>query len=182
MLLEVVTRCYKRPDMLAANVASLQALLSPDWTQTLLVDDVGIGVPAANARLAAFVPHGDYVWVLDDDDLCVDRRLTVDLQRIVTVCGYPPAVIVRMDHGLLGILPDDDHWGQEPVSGRIGVSAMLTRRDVWKNCRAAWGGFLYAADFNFIHRVWCEHADHIVWHDTIASRVQRISKGAPEYA
>lgn len=181
-LLEVVTRCYKRPKMLAINAASLDAQMCPDWAQTLLKDSQGIGVPAANARLAEFDPYGEYVLVLDDDDMLVDRRLVLDLQRIVMTCGYPPAVIVRMDHGHLGVLPPDELWLEEPVRGRIGVSAIITRRDVWMAHRAAWGGMCYEADFDFIHSVWAEHSDHIVWHDVVASKVQRISKGAPQDA
>lgn len=176
-LLEVVTRCYRRPKMLAVNAASLDAQMCPDWAQTLLKDSKGIGVAAANAQLAQFDPYGEYVLVLDDDDMLVDRRLVLDLQRIVTTCGYPPAVIVRMDHGPLGVLPDAAHWLEEPVQGRIGASAIITRRDVWMKHRAAWASGRYESDFDFIHSVWAEHQDHIVWHDVVASKVQRISRG-----
>ena len=181
-LLEVVTRCYRRPKMLAVNVASLDAQLCGEWVQTLLKDTKGIGVPAANARLAQFDPYGEYVLVLDDDDMLVDRRLVLDLQRIVMTCGNPPAVIVRMDHGPLGVLPPDNLWMEEPVQGRIGASAIITQRDVWMRHRAAWAGGRYESDFDFIHSVWAEHADHIVWHDVVASKVQRISKGTAQDA
>ena len=178
-LLEVVTRCNRRPKMLAVNAASLDAQLCGDWVQTLIKDDTGIGMAAAQAQLARFDPYGEYVMVLDDDDMLVDRRLVLDLQRIVMTCGHPPAVIVRMDHGDLGVLPPDELWLKDPVQGRIGVSAIITRRDVWMKHRDAWNSARYESDFDYISSVWAEHAERIVWHDTVASRVQRRSVGAP---
>lgn len=179
MLLEIVTRCFKRPEMLENNRASLAAQFSSDWQQTLLIDPIGVGVEAANAQLALFAPIGDYVWVLDDDDMCVDDLLVVTLQRLVVQHNHPPAIMLRMDHGELGVLPDDKHWGREPVRGGIGCSAIVTMRDVWNTHRPAWACSRYDADFEFIHAVWREHAADIVWEDRVASRVQRISRGAP---
>lgn len=181
-LLEIVTRSYKRPDMLAANVASLRAQTCPDWAQTILADEVGIGVAAANARLAAFGPVGLYVWVLDDDDLCIDRTLVETLQRIADVYGWPPAIMVRMDHGPLGILPDPVHWGEEPVCGNIGASAIITRRDVWIDHCGAWASGRYESDFDFIRSVWSAYAGSIVWHPKTVARVQKISRGAAQDA
>lgn len=182
VLLEVVTRCYKRPVMLAKNMASLQGLLACGWAQTFLVDRVGIGCAAANAQMAEFTPHGAYVWLLDDDDECIDHRLVIDLQRIVEEHHFPPAVMVRMDHGQLGILPGDNTWRQVPQLACIGVSAIITRRDVWMAHRQAWRSARYESDFDFISAVYATHAADIVWHDTVASRVQRRSIGAPENA
>lgn len=177
-LLEVVTRCNRRPKMLAQNVASLDAQLCGDWVQTLLTGAAGKGMAAAQAQLAEFCPYGQYVLLLDDDDVLVDRRLVLDLQRIVVTRRQPPAVIVRMDHGPLGVLPDDAQWMQEPQQGRIGCSAIITRADVWMKHRGAWASARYESDFDYIHSVWEEHGDRIVWHDTVASRVQRRSMGA----
>lgn len=181
MLLEVVTRCYKRPEMLKANQASLQAQVCPNWFQTLLVDEVGMGVPASNAQMSKFAPSGDYVWILDDDDVCIDRWLTTEIERVAAQHTWPPAIMLRMDHGPLGVLPDDDHWAGEPVQNYIGCSAIVTRRDVWNRHRFAWGS-RYAADFDFIYSVWSEWGDDIVWLDRVASKVQRISHGAPAHA
>lgn len=168
--------------MLAANQASLQAQTCADWAQTLIVDDTGIGVAAANARLAQVGARGLYVWVLDDDDLCVDRKLVQDIEWIAKEYTWPPAIMVRMDHGSLGILPNNAHWLCEPVCGQIGASAMIVRRDVWANHCKAWASGRYESDFDFIHSVWSSHASHIVWHNTVAARVQRISRGTVEDA
>lgn len=176
--LEVVTRCYKRPAMLAANVASLQAQTCDRWKQTLLVDDVGRGVAWANGNLAGFVPTGHYVWLLDDDDLCIRETLVAELFEIVPWFN-PDVIMLRMDHGELGVLPDDGIWGQGPALGRIGNAAYVVRREIWLNHAAAWERATYDGDFYFIEAIFRD-APRVYWHDVIASRVQRISRGRAE--
>lgn len=180
--LEIVTRTYRRPGYLADNIASVQALGS-DVRHTILRDEQGMGVAAANARLADCTPTAEYVWVLDDDDVCIYEDLVADLRGIVALHGKVPAVIVRMDHGApLGVLPKDWDWQQPPQEAGIGCSGMITRRDVWLRHRHAWASGRYASDFDFIWSVWATWQRAIVWHDIIASRCQRISRGLPEAA
>ena len=179
--LEVVTRTYKRPAGLARNRASLAAQSDPDWTQTLLVDDIGIGVEAANARLADVEPVGDYVWVLDDDDYCTRDDLVERLKSIVYAMLTPPAaIVVRMDHGSLGVLPDVGRfWGMVPPEGGIGCSALVTRADVWRQYREWWRTGRYAADYDFTAAV-LRNETHVVWVDVVASAVSRRSVGRAE--
>lgn len=176
--LEIVTRCYKRPVMLAANQASLAALTDGDWTQTLLVDHVGIGVAAANAALAGFEPTGDYVWVLDDDDLCIYPELVYDIKMLQSGSA-PDAIFVRFNHGWLGVLPMPAFWRARPECGRIGGSGVIVRRDLWMRCRDAWRTERYESDCDYLQAVYA-NATNIHWHDIIAGRVQRISRGAAE--
>lgn len=180
--LEVLTRTYKRPTLLAQNQASVAAL-GNDVRHTILRDEVGIGCGAANARLAQFAPLGKYVWLLDDDDLCTYPELVQDLQYLDWLHGEPAAFIVRMDHGqYMGVLPNKADWEQAPKHAGIGCSAMITRRDVWMRHRHAWESGHYASDFDFINSVWDTWQRSIVWHNVIASRCQRISHGLPEAA
>jgi len=180
--LEIVTRTFMgRPNMLTANTESVAALTGADHNQNVLVDYHQKGVAAANAALANFEPSGSYVWLLDDDDVCVYPAMVNDLKYLAWLHGNPPAFIVKMDHGEnLGVLPDAAHWCQPPHEGGIGCSAMITRRDVWMYCRQAWASGRYASDFDFISAVWAAHHDRIIWHNVIASRCQRISRGEPE--
>lgn len=181
-LLEVVTRAYKRPNMLAQNRASV-ARLGDNVGHAILPDYRGIGVAKANSLLADFKPSAMYVWVLDDDDLCVHDELASDIHWIARMHDNPPAVIVRVDHGdELGVLPDDLHWRQAPVEACIGTSAIITRWNVWMQHRHAWATERYAADYDFIASVWAAESERIVWHDVIAARCQRISHGQPEVA
>lgn len=187
--LEVLTRCYRRPVLLAHNQASLDAQTDGDWVQTLLIDEVGRGIAWANQHLAAQAGAlvGEYIWILDDDDRCIRPTLTAELKAIVAQ-HQPRVIMLRMDHGPLGVLPPDELWGRLPREGAIGVSAFVVQRAVWQR-HASWlaGGparvARYASDFDFIWHILaaeCGTASAVYWHDVTASAVQRISHGAPE--
>ena len=177
--LEVITRCYKRPQMLANNQASMQALTDKDWVQTLLIDEVGIGVGASQLRLRDNVQNltGDYIWLLDDDDMAVWPTLISELRQIAADHD-PDVIMLRMDHGPRGIQPDDAHWERRPVIGHVGCSAYVIRRPVWQDNAQAWHE-KYSADGEFIQAIY-DSGYSFYWHDVIASRVQRISLGVPE--
>jgi len=180
--LEILTRCYKRPAGLARNQASLRAQSDPDYIQTLLIDDQGIGVAAANARLASVEPVGQYVWVLDDDDFCTDTRLIERLKMLTgTMRTAPAAVVVRMDHGELGVLPALEDWGRAPAEGGIGASALIVRADVWRHYADRWASARYASDYDFASAV-LRGETNVVWVDWVASAISRRSIGAPEVA
>jgi hypothetical protein len=177
--LEVVTRTYKRPSMLAINQESLTQQTDGDYFQTLLIDDEGRGVAWANEQLATYTPRPDseYIWILDDDDKCIHDTLIAELKEIAAETT-PDVIMMKMDHDELGILPDDGHWHRTPRYGYIGMSAFVVKPQVWTNHSHAFatneGG-----DFSFISSVF--QADYLIyWHDVVASQVQRISKGAPE--
>lgn len=175
--LEVVTRCYKRPAMLRHNRASLARQTCGDWSQTMLVDEVGRGVAWAYEQLATFTPTGDYVWILDDDDLCLDDDLVKDLKTIVHWVPFD-VVMLKMDHGGW-ILPDKFTWERAPQLAHIGVSAFVVSRATWLAHRHVFAPGRYESDFDFISAVFAANPG-VFWHDTIASQVQRVSKGAPE--
>lgn len=178
--LEILTRCYRRPAMLAANMASVERL-GVDVEHTLMPDLVGRGIGWASEQLATRAGglRGEYIWILDDDDKCIRATLVEELQAIVAERD-PDVIMLRMDHGPLGVLPDDDVWGKQPVCGRIGVSAYVVRREVFQKHAGAWRPGHYASDFDFINAIFGDPAASICWHDVVASQVQRISQGRPE--
>lgn len=178
--LQVLTRSYRRPRMLMANLRSMEAQTDADFDQTMLVDCEGLGVEAAQAMLAnhaAFV-RGQYIWCLDDDDMCIWPTLVAELKAIAMEHD-PDVIMVRMDHGQGRILPDDAHWQKPPVLGTIGASAFIVRRDVWQRHASAYASARYTSDFDFICQVYAADPE-IYWHDVVASKVQRVSLGAPE--
>lgn len=179
--LEIVTRCYKRPHMLARNIASLEAQTASNWRQTFLPDDEGRGVPWANANLGAYAPAlvGDYVWVLDDDDMCSRPTLCAELEAIVA-SRNPDVIMIRGDVAHLRTVPDKLHWRQTPQRGHVGMPCFIVRRDVWQAHAHAFTEAI-AADYSFIAEVF-RHvpAERIYWHDVVGFEVQRISAGAPE--
>lgn len=171
-----------RPAGLAANQASLAALTDPDWCQTLIVDREGRGCAWANRNLANCADRliGDYIWVLDDDDVCVRRELVEELKAI-SVMFAADVVVVRMDHGPeLGTLPRAG-WGRraEVAEGDIGVSALICRREVWQKHAGSWGE-RYAGDFDFAAAVLGDKRLLVYWHDVVASAISRQSAGAGE--
>lgn len=176
--LEVITRSYKRPSMLRNNIASLQAQTDPDYWQVIMQDAIGRGVAWANEQLVECAPQCDYVWVLDDDDMCIRPTLIAELKQIVAEHD-PDVIMMRMDHGPRGILPDGDFWGRPPQIAHVGCSAFIVHREIWLLHQLAWMKGGYSADFSFIGSVFALNP-RVYWHDVIASRVQRISLGEPE--
>lgn len=178
--LEVITRCFKRPEMLAHNQESLDAQTCADWEQTLLVDEVGRGVGWAQSQLYDYSSDltGDYIWLLDDDDMCVRVTLVGELRQIAEKHD-PDVIMIRMNHGLRGIHPDDEHWQQEPTLCFIGCSAYVVRREVWQRHADAWLSASYSSDYDFISAVFSD-SPSVFWHDVIGSQVQRISLGREE--
>jgi hypothetical protein len=176
--LEILTRTYKRPTMLAANMESLRKQTYRDYTQTLLNDDVGRGIGWSYTNLAAYAPLlvGDYIWILDDDDKVVSPTFIADLKEIIEAHN-PDVIMVKMDHGPRGILPSVC-WQRRPEIGGIGCSAFVIKRAIWQK-HAQHFGANYAGDFDFINSIFARDYD-IYWFDCVASAVQKISYGAAE--
>lgn len=178
--LEVLTRTFGgRPTLLAANQASLAAQTDGDWTQTLLMDTEQRGIAWASENLGAYAPQlvGDYIWILDDDDLCILPAFVAGLKAIA-VLNAPDVMFVRMDHGGGRILPSA-RWGKAPRVGEIGVSAYVVRREVWQAHAGAWTPGRYTSDFEFINSIW-QARPITCWWDMVASAVQRQSFGRAE--
>lgn len=178
--LEILTRCYQRPTLLAVNQIALSEQTDTDWMQVYLHDEVGLGVGASYVRLAAHAPllSGEYIWILDDDDVCIRPSLVAELKTIAQV-DDPDVIMVKMDHGPRGVLPGLGNWQKPPECGAVGVSAFIVRRSVWQ---AHAGAFLpgnYVSDFRFIAAIFASGAS-VYWHNVIASRVQVIGLGRAE--
>ena len=183
MFLEILTRCMPgRENMRQRNRLSLIEQTDDDWSQTILFDDDCAGIPAAQVRLADYADKlvGDYIWILDDDDLCTRPSLVAELKQITADHDYD-VIIVKMDHGPRGILPYNSAWGREPRIGEIGSSGYIVSRQLWQDHADAFRGAHYCSDFDFIASVW-NHAPSVYWHDVIASQVQMIGRGQKETA
>lgn len=107
------------------------------------------------------------MWILDDDDECIYPILD-DLRRITQERPETQVVMVRMNHGPLGVLPDEFVWRKAPVHGHQGCSSFIVRKDVWRAHRNAFGSLRYQSDYDFIADVFA--AKPVVhWHDVVAS-------------
>lgn len=178
--LEIVTRTFpQRSRMLARNRASLAGLTDKDWVQTLLVDTVGRGCIWANCNLANLAPTGQWLWILDDDDVCCLPNLIEEL-RGATARRKPGIVMVRVQHERFGRLPSDANWGERPIMGQIGYSNFLVRADVWEKHRArAFSADKYAGDYSAIDYLWSQKLV-FHWLDVLAAYYPQRSIGAAE--
>lgn len=170
--LEVVTRHMPhRAALLAQHDASLLCQTDGDWVQTLLVDEERRGIEYANAQLGRHVPVGRWMWVLDDDDVCIHNTLFEELKVIVAQNDID-VVIVRGDcstHGV-GVIPPNELWGQQPHHGAIGMSNFIVAAKVWSDFAWAWPA-ARAADYSFISSVHEQLGpDRFFWHNVIAMR------------
>lgn len=165
--------------MLQANKASLDRQTWVNWVQTVLIDEDGAGIGQSHIEMGRYAPalQGQYIWILDDDDECIRSTLFAELAGII-LSHQPDVIMLRMDHGPRGILPDDEYWKQPPKHGHIGISAYVVRREIWQAHAAVWGP-AYHSDYDFIRSIF-DSNPKIYWHDVIASRVQQIGLGRPE--
>ena len=178
--LEILTRTFNaRPRMFAEHRASLAAQTDRDFIHTVLVDSDRRGIAWATEQMSAYAPRlvGDYVWILDDDDLCILPTFVAGLKQIA-ILNAPDVIMVRMDHGAGRILPSA-RWGKSPRVGEIGVSAFVVRRDVWQAHAGAWTPGKYTSDFEFINSIW-QSRPVAYWWDVVASRCIRQSEGRAE--
>ena len=176
--LSIVTRCYKRPESLKANVASVANQTDQDYEHLFIVDDVGRGMEWANRALATATPAGDYVLVLDDDDILSEPRAIEYLKEAAV--DKPDVIIFRGDFGeVLGILPDAVVWGNRPIKGHIGSAAFATSRDVWEKHVTSYGA-KEGGDYEYLKALW-QDKPAVVWLDKLITTLPTgQSWGAPE--
>lgn len=176
--LTIVTRCYKRPQMLRRNQASLDAQTCSDWEQLLIIDDVGRGVGWANAQFAVHADDvsGDYVLMLDDDDMLARNDAIAKLKD--ATWDNPHMVFFRGDHLQNGILPTGEVWQKAPKATHVSGQDFITRADVW---RKHIGAFAQQSmgDIAFLNALWSDVTD-VTWLDELVVQVQRVSLGAAE--
>lgn len=163
--------------MFAMNEAGLLRQTDDDWRHTVLLDDVGRGMAWAQAQLAELPVTGQYVWLLDDDNECLLPTLVEELKSIATNYDYPDVIMLRTERGG-AVIPSDYCWQRPPVLGQVDAACYVARNDVWQRHAAAWSSGRYESDFDFIDDVWSE-GPRVFYHDMVASRAMRISKGAP---
>jgi glycosyltransferase involved in cell wall biosynthesis len=176
--LSVVTRCYKRPSFLEKNQASLEMQTMTNYEQILIIDEEGRGLHAANMSLADAYPSGEYVLVLDDDDVLVDPAALEMLQCFVEQEQRPGLIFFKADHGPLGTLPDSIVWGKRPIHGRVGSCDFISRRDIWEKHIPAFGA-PSGGDYAYLFSVW-QDGPCVAWLDKKLAAVQRISNGRAE--
>jgi hypothetical protein len=181
--LQVITRTFgKRAKLLERNKESLELLTDPDWEQTIVTDEVGRGCPWANANLSTVQATGEYVWVLDDDDVCALPDMIEQIKAVAAAEDRPEVIFCFAYHGDYGFLPNTDNWEKEPIITKCGFSNFFVRADTWEKHRAAFKQFeVYCGDYEIFHYLWQQGA-RFIWHDALVAWYPKQSRGASEDA
>jgi hypothetical protein len=172
MFLTVITRTYLRPNLLKSNQESLQRQTDRDWEQILLIDRDGIGVPLANKNLRKVEPGGEYVLVLDDDNIIVDEKLIENLK--VLAQDKPDLIITSLQRDENRVFPTL----LPPEMGTIDTANMVVSKGIWNKYKGFWRES-YSGDFYFAQAIYKDNPNVKIYNG-IPIKSLKISKGNPE--
>ena len=177
--LSLYTPTYRRPQGLAANLASVQAQTAvADIEQIVIPDHVGIGIGGMFSRVPQYADavHGRYVAFLCDDDVLAGPTVVEQLRDVAKAEGYPPLIIVRTQKGG-AVWPDGNAW--PPRMGAIDLNCLIVRSDIWRSHVHCYGN-RYEGDFDFAAALW-SHGVYAAPCDLLFS-IGGVSRGAAEAA
>jgi hypothetical protein len=175
--LSIYTPTYRRPRLLARCIASVDAQTARKQIEhTLVVDDKGVGIGGMYAAIAGHAGslHGEYVYMLQDDDELAGPDVVAQVRLFVREQKEPPVVMVKKERGEQ-LLPA---WEEEPALGHVDLGNYVVRRDVFVD-HAEDFGHRYAGDFDFIHAVW-RAGWEFAWCDVLFAVANGIGMGQPE--
>jgi len=177
--LSLYTPTYRRPQGLAANLASVQAQTAvADVEQIVIPDHVGIGIGGMFSRVPQYAEavHGRYVAFLCDDDVLAGPTVVEQLKDVAKAEGYPPLIIVRTQKGG-AVWPAGDAW--PPRMGQIDLNCLIVRSDIWRSHVHCYGK-RYEGDFDFAAALWA-HGVYAAPCELLFS-IGGVSRGAAEAA
>jgi len=134
--LSVVTRCCMRPELLRENVESVRKQTARFVQQIFIVDRHRQGISWANKQLHEkrnFVT-GDYVFILDDDNILPDNEFW-EYASLVAEYADTPEVLVTLALRPSGqrVFPGHEDWvNKNLVKARTNAHCYVVRSDIWK--------------------------------------------------
>lgn len=178
--LTIVTRRHpKRPSYFRNHSLSIERQTCQDYQKLNILDEIGRGVAWANRVLNEYKDgvKGEYVFILDDDDILINNNFIRDMKLIAQTTDEPEVIFVK---GLIGrrVLPTEKSWKTHPVIDNISTFNFVVRADVWKENIHAFG-VDQAGDYAFINQV-CLVPRRILWVDEVYCMTQRVSGGQAE--
>lgn len=180
--LTIITRTYKRPIGLSKNLESVNALLSKDFEQIFIEDNIGVGMLEANRSFQNVSPNGEYVFLLDDDDFIVNKNMIDDLKNVAEKWSNPDVIFFRMiikNNMNNNLYPTDELcWGNKPIIARIGGSCFVVKNEIYKKFIHNFA-HVRCGDFYFIDAVFKSGAS-CCWLDVIMSETGKVSRGKTE--
>lgn len=178
--MSIVTRhFYKRTEMFKNCCASVSMQKDQDFDHVVIKDMVGIGSAKANRLFCRNkdIVRGEYVFMLDDDDLFTSDEFVGDMKKIVAEHS-PGLIFVRM---LINeeLYPTPVVWKKERLhQNHIGTSNVVVRNDLWQKHIERFSDS-QIGDFLFINSVFMEKPK-IYWQDRLYSKTTRVSHGQAE--
>lgn len=172
MFLSIVTRTHNRPDMLARNMASIQAQSCQDLEHVILHDSAGRGIAWANGQYARYAPalSGEYVMMLDDDNVLCDPDAVAILRK--AAASGADILQFRADVGPHGILPNENSWMKPPRIYNVDGHTLAVKRSAWLTHIDMFGGDR-CADFRFIAALW-ESECSVEWLDVVLVKAMAV--------
>lgn len=151
--LSIYTPTYKRPTLLAACIQSVNdQTIRGEIEHVIMVDEVGVGIAGMFAEIPNHLERltGEYVYVLQDDDVLAGPDVVERLRAFVRVKRAPGVVIVR-NRKRDSVYPT--YWGERPRRNHIDLGNYVIRQDVFAQHVTDFGQ-RYDGDFDFIDAVW----------------------------
>jgi len=175
--LSIITRCYKRPQLLQNNIKSVKCQTDPDYEQIFIVDKVGHGLAAADQALNKYKEYvnGKFVMVLDDDDRIKDSKFI----ELIKSNSTADIIIWRgqfKDPNTV-LPPLDENWKYKVVKTQIGsFNYAVTNKLFKKYIHVCFSG--ETGDFDFISCLFNQKPfPKIIWLENIFVECQIKGKG-----
>jgi glycosyltransferase involved in cell wall biosynthesis len=177
--LTVVTRCFQRPQLLQKNIKSLKSQTDKDYEQIFIIDRIGKGLSAADKSLDWFKHYnsGQYIMVLDDDDLILDPQF-ISYIKVIALKSNPDVIIWRGQFGNINYVlpPVNTNWGKLIEKSKIGSFNYAVKSEFYNQyihvCRSGITG-----DFDFINKVLNSKTLNVIWTDKVFVASQVKGKG-----
>ncbi|HZX09938.1 MAG TPA: hypothetical protein VFG01_03235 [Acidobacteriota bacterium] len=174
-----ITRVHPaRPNMLRTCKESVKKQTCDDYLHILHRNDnteSGYGVSKANLAMKKVRPiNAQYVMVLDDDDMLIDRDFVKTIKK-ETETNKPEIIFFKGIINERWTYPKPNIWGKAPKFALIASFCFAVRRDIWmanihefgKPTMAGVGG-----DFSFISACYKRTKNHL-WLDRIVAKTQK---------
>ena len=178
--LSIVTRhFYKRPELFKRCCESISQQTDQDFEHIIIKDEISVGSHQANTLFHKNKEkvNGEYVFMLDDDDVLTSGELISDIKKVV-VEHQADLIFIKMLAGGQ-IIPSDEIWMKNEIKeGHIGTSCVVVKNELWKEHIEKFSA-KQTGDFEFI-KVILKKAQKIVWLDGMYSKTIQVSHGAEE--
>jgi len=170
--LSIVTRVHpNRPAALQVLKKSIAVQTSAKYEHVLLPSPGEIGIAGANKMLAdGFEYAGNYLQIIDDDDMICDKTYVEKLSEFIVAQGYPDWVMVRTKiRNKQYPIPFGIKW--LPKHATIPSFSVIISKKLWDTHRQAWDA-KNSGDWQFVKSLWAA-GERPVWFDFMACKSQR---------